>query len=85
MLFHELFLDVEAGFQSFEQHFNYAIDLSSRAFARALLQELQKFEHRLSYEQRQAMKLAAARVLREEENPAAALEMLSSLEQDRMG
>jgi tetratricopeptide (TPR) repeat protein len=80
-LFHELFLDLDTGFQSFERHFNYAIDFSLRAFARALLQELQKFEHRLLYEQHQAMKLAEARVLREEENPAAALEILSSLEQ----
>ena len=81
-LFHELFLDVEAGFQSFEQQFNRAIDLSLRAFARALLQELQKFASRLTEEQGQTMKLAEARVLREEENPAAALDILSSLEQD---
>jgi tetratricopeptide (TPR) repeat protein len=80
-LFHELFLAIETGFQSFEQHFNYAIDFSLRAFARALLQELQKFEHPLSYEQRQAMKLAEVRVLLEEENPTVALDILSSLEQ----
>src|SRR5437588_7525262 len=67
-LFHELFLDVEAGFPSFEQHFSYALHFSLRAFARALLQELQKFEHRLSYEQGLAMKLAEVRTLREEEN-----------------
>src|SRR5205823_1076413 len=42
-LFHELFLDVETGFQSFEEHFSNAIDYSLRTFARALLQELQKF------------------------------------------
>jgi tetratricopeptide (TPR) repeat protein len=82
MLFHELYLDVEEGFQSFEKHFNYAIEFSLRAFARALLQELQKFVPRLSHEQRLAMKLAEVRVLREEENPGTALEILSALEQD---
>jgi tetratricopeptide (TPR) repeat protein len=82
-LFHELYLDVGAGFQSFEKHFNYAIDFSLRAFARALLQELQKFEPRFTHEQRLAMKLSEVRVLREEENPASALEKLSALEEDK--
>ncbi len=80
-LFHELFLDVEAGFQSFERHLNDALKLSPRTFARALFQELQKFEPRFSYEQRQAMKFAEVRVLREEEDPGTALSVLDSLDQ----
>jgi tetratricopeptide (TPR) repeat protein len=80
-LFHELFIDIKTGFQSFEQHFKYAIELSLRDFARALLQELQKFQRRLSDEQYQTMKLAEARVLLAEENPVASLDILISLEQ----
>jgi tetratricopeptide (TPR) repeat protein len=79
-LFHDLFLDVEVGFHSFEQQLDYALRFSLRTFARALFQELQKFEQKFSDEQRQTMKLAEARVLREEENPGAALSILSSFD-----
>lgn len=81
-LFHELFFDRANGFQSFEQHFNQAIDFSQGAFARALFQELQKFEQQLSSEQYQVMKLAEAKVLRAEEDAQTALTKLVALEQD---
>ena len=81
-LYHELFLDIETGFQSFKRHFSHAITFSLRAFARILLQELQKFDKQLSHKQRMSMKLAEAQVLREEENPTDALDILTTLEQD---
>jgi tetratricopeptide (TPR) repeat protein len=80
-LYHELFLDNNTGFQSFESHFNHAIDRLLRAFARILLQELQKFEMQLSEEQRLTMQLAETQLLREEEKAAAALDILNALEQ----
>lgn len=81
-LFHELFVDSERGFQSFERHFNRAIEFSQRAFARALLQELQKFVADLPYEFGQASKLAEVRVLRAEEENQLALAKLAELKQD---
>lgn len=81
-LYHELFLDSEDGFQSFEQHFNHALEFSLRTFARALFQELHDFEYRLSHEQNQAMKLAEVRLLLEEEKPQEALAVIAVLEQD---
>jgi len=80
-LFHELFLNKETGFQSFEQYLNEALTLSQRSFARALLQEVEKFEEQFLEEQRSAMKLAEARILRAEDKSEAALAILSTLEQ----
>ena len=83
-LFHELFFDIERGFQSFTSHFNHAIDFSLRTFARALFQELLKFESLLTHEQRQEIRLSEARVLCKEENFEAALAVLSILSQDTL-
>ncbi len=80
MLFHKLVVDLNAGYHFFEQCFTRAIDLSMRAFARSLLQEAKKFENELSYDQRLDLKMAEARLLQEEENPSAALEIYQALE-----
>jgi tetratricopeptide (TPR) repeat protein len=80
--FHELFLDRDNGFDSFTQHFNHALNFSLHATARALVEELAKFKDGLTTEQRLMADLAEARVLHEEDNPAAALDLLLRLEHD---
>jgi len=82
MLFHKLVTNLDEGFRFFDQHFTKAVDLSMRAFARSLLQEAQKFEHKMSLEQRRSMKMSEARLLQEEENPEAALQIYQGLESD---
>ncbi len=81
-LFHVSIIDIDKGLHFFDQHFNMAINLSLRAFARALFQEIQQFENRMSLEQRQRLKLAEARLLLEEESPKAALHIYEELEHD---
>jgi tetratricopeptide (TPR) repeat protein len=81
-LFHKLFINVEEGIRYFELYFNNAVTLSLRSFARTLFQELQKFQERMSYEQRQNMLMAEARLLRQELNWQAALHIYQALERD---
>lgn len=86
-LFHELFLNKDTGFLSFKEHFDVAIRQSLRSFARALFQELQRFqqlerkEGKWSEEQCLSLELDEARLLRTEENPKEALAILLALEQ----
>ena len=82
MLFHQLFKNKSEGFEIFERHFTQAIELWMKAYARSLLQEVQKFEGRLSLEEHYRMKLAEAMLLRLEENPTAALDLYQKLEAD---
>ena len=82
MLFHKLVVDPNEGYHFFEQHFNRAIDLSMRAFARSLLQEAKKFVNELSHNRRLDLKMAEARLLQEEEEPSAAIEIYHSLESE---
>ncbi|MGH2510714.1 MAG: tetratricopeptide repeat protein, partial [Ktedonobacteraceae bacterium] len=91
-LFHELFLDIDAGLASFSEQFRQALRLSQRAFARSLLREVKKFDEerllsrekqpQLSLAQRQDLKVAEARLLVAEENPSAALLIYQELERD---
>jgi tetratricopeptide (TPR) repeat protein len=82
VLFHKLFLDVSDGFQYFKKHFYGAIRLWQSPFARTLLQEAQQFEHIMSSDQRNCLKMALARLLRAEENPAEALTIYETLERE---
>lgn len=93
-LFHELFVDVTAGIESFSRLFRQALDVSQSAFARLLLQEVKKFgeeslrsrERRtkqLSDDQRKDLKMAEAELFLQEENPQTALLMYEELEQDK--
>ncbi len=91
-LFHELFLDIDAGLASFFEQFRQALRLSQRVFARSLLQEVKKFDEerllsremqqQIPSEQHQALKLAEARLLVAEENPQAALLIYNELESE---
>lgn len=81
-LFHKLFIDIDGGIHYFEHHFNHAVALSLRSFARTLFQELRKFRERMSYKQCQNMLMAEARLLREELNWQDALGIYQKLEQD---
>ena len=82
MLYHELFIDLNEGFKSFERIFYEAIDLWQTAFARSLLQETRQFLNRFSAEQNYALIGAEALLLRREENGAAALSLYRKLEQE---
>lgn len=81
ILYHKLFLDVNDGFKYFEEHFSRAIALWQSPSARALLQEIQQFEQKMSPDQRNRLKLAQARLLQAEENPKGALDIYETLEQ----
>ncbi|MBV9229085.1 MAG: tetratricopeptide repeat protein [Chloroflexi bacterium] len=80
ILYHKLFLDVNAGFKFFDEHFYRALSLWQSPFARTFLQELQQFEHNMSSDQHNHLQLALARLLREENNPAGALDIYLALE-----
>jgi tetratricopeptide (TPR) repeat protein len=73
MLYHMLVLDISDGLRYFEQQFSRAIDIWLTAFARSLLQETQKFTGSMSSTQISDLLLAEAKLLRKEEEPAAAL------------
>ncbi len=77
MLYHQLFADVDSGFDHFRQTFSSA---TTNTFARALLQETRKFWASLSQKQRGDLTLLEIRLLRVEENPTLALERCLSLE-----
>ena len=80
VLFHKLFLNLEDGFQYFNEHFSNAIRLWQSPFARTLLQETQQFEGSMSFDQRYRLQMALARLLRAEENPIEALAVYEQLE-----
>jgi tetratricopeptide (TPR) repeat protein len=73
ILYHKAFLDIKDGLQYFTQHFNNAIDLWQNAYARTLLQEIQKFTDSLSAHQRADMVMEEARLFLKEENREMAL------------
>jgi len=81
ILYHKLFLDVDNGFEYFKKHFYRAIALWQSPFARTLLQEIQQFEHKMSSDQRNNLKLAQAKLLLAEENPKEALTIYETLQQ----
>ncbi len=81
ILYHKLFLDVDNGFEYFKEHFYRAIALWQSPFARTFLQEIQQFEHKMSSDQRNNLKLAQAKLLLAEENPKEALTIYETLEQ----
>lgn len=84
VLFHRLIVDKDQGFQFFDEYFNQALQFSSRAFARSLFQEVQKFKDRFSARQQYILHMQEARLLREEENYTAALAAFEALERDEM-
>lgn len=80
MLYHQLFVDIHTGFQTFERLFDDAVERWLSTFARSLLQEAQQFSESLSQERRDSMKLAEVRLLQKEDNAAAALALCQELE-----
>ncbi len=82
MLYHRMFVDLDDGLHYFQQHFQPATRLWKTAFARLLWQEVQKFVGLLSPAQYDQVRLAEAKLLRTEENPAAAQEVLQRLKEE---
>jgi len=82
MLYHRLFMNLNDGLAYFQQQFQGSISLFKTAFARLLLQEVQKFIDLLPLAQRNDAQFAEASLLHTEENPAAALNVLLQLKQE---
>jgi len=82
MLYHELFIDTNKGFDAFKQRFHKAIDLWQTAYARSMLQEAKQFSRQFTAEQNYELLAAEALLLRREENGAAALSLYGMLEQE---
>jgi tetratricopeptide (TPR) repeat protein len=82
LLYHYLSADLDEGMSYFSRQFNQATSLLKNAFARLLQQEAQKFFDLVTPDQQSTLQLTETRLLRLENNPAAALAMLSSLEQN---
>lgn len=79
ILYHRLFVDLDDGLRYFLRHFSPAISLSKNTFGRLLLYELQKFADHMSLAQHNEMLYAEATLLRSEENPAPALNILQQI------
>ncbi len=79
ILYHRLFIDLDDGLRYFAQQFLNAQRFLKTTLARLLLQEVQKFAAELSLAQLNDLQLAEVRLLRNEENPAAALDMLQRI------
>ena len=76
--YHQLFVNLDAGLQFFEEVFENALTVWSRSYARSLLQEAQRFT--LSQEQRYRLFVLEARLLKREENPHRALTLYEYLQ-----
>ena len=81
-LYHQLFVDLDDGIEYFLRQFRTALRFLKTAFARLLLQEVQKFTHTMSLAQRNEIQLAEVRLYRSDENPVVALELLQRLRQE---
>jgi tetratricopeptide (TPR) repeat protein len=81
ILYHRLFVDLDDGLNYFQQQFNEAVRLLKNAFARLLLQEVQKFSNQLSLAQSNELLYSEGVLLRSEESPQAALSILQRLRQ----
>jgi tetratricopeptide (TPR) repeat protein len=82
MLFHIFFINVDMGFSFFKEQFDRAIQLSLRAFASSLIREALKFVEPMSPDQVCRIQLSKAKLLQEEENPAAALQLYQEIERE---
>lgn len=80
MLYHQLYVDIHAGFASFEKHMAQAIGQWQNAFARSLLQEAQKFQDQFTGTQCDTLLRDEAALLRREENYTDALKLYQQLE-----
>ena len=81
MLYHTLYVDINAGISLFEQHIARALSVWHTGYARALFQETAQFHQQLTTEQRNLLLLYEAALLRREERYKEALERYSILEQ----
>jgi tetratricopeptide (TPR) repeat protein len=82
LLYHKLYRDLPDGYRFFAEHFSRVINYHLNAFARSLLREVQQFAEGLTFEQRDELKYAEARLLSKEERPAEALVLFEELTQE---
>jgi tetratricopeptide (TPR) repeat protein len=82
LLYHKFYIDLNAGYEYFSEHFSKVVDLRLNSFARALLHEAQKFAEKMLPTQRYNLKYSEARLLQKEEAPDLALNLLLELEQE---
>jgi tetratricopeptide (TPR) repeat protein len=82
ILHHRLFIDLEDGLKYFRDRFQIARRLRKRGLARLLFQEVQNFASSMSPTQRDETRLAEAQLLRLEDAPDEALNVLEKLTQE---
>lgn len=82
MLHHQLFVDIDSGYEFFKQNFSKAILLWLSSFARSLLQETKKFWSAFSEEQQYMLKRYEALLLQKEEKDEEALVLYEQLERE---
>jgi tetratricopeptide (TPR) repeat protein len=81
LLYHKLFLDLDAGLRYFEEQIQRAQRLWQLNFARLLLLEASKFHLTMSLAQRNTLQFYEARLLRLEEN-SASISVIKDLEKE---
>lgn len=82
MLYHKLYLDLNGGLAEMERLFSEALALWMPTYARSLLQEVQLFLERMTTEQYYRLLLLEAQLLKEEDNPQAALQLYEKLQKE---
>lgn len=79
ILYHRLYINIADGLTYFTQNFQKATVAGKTIFARLLLQDALSFLDKMSPAQRNDIQYTEARLLREEDKPEAALELLDNL------
>ena len=82
ILHHRLFINLSEGLQYFKSRFQAARGLRKRVFARLLLQETQNVVSSMSLAQRNDVQLAEAQLLRLEDAPDGALNVLDQIKKE---
>jgi tetratricopeptide (TPR) repeat protein len=82
ILHHRLFIDPSDGLQYFKNRFQAARRLRKRVSARLLLQEIQNVSSSMSLAQQNDIQLAEAQLLRLEEAPESALNVLDQIKKE---
>ncbi|GCF08431.1 tetratricopeptide repeat protein [Dictyobacter arantiisoli] len=81
-LYHRLFVDLDDGMNYFIENVREASFVFKMAFSHLLVQEIQKFTAELSPAQYNTLQLRIVKLLRSEDNYAAALELIEKLFQE---
>jgi tetratricopeptide (TPR) repeat protein len=82
ILYHRLYVDISDGLEYFTRNFQRTVFVGKIIFARLLFHDALAFLDQMTPAQRSDMRYFEARLLREEDTPEAALEILEELSRD---